>query len=840
MRKRPKEIVRAGSKRRISLVFSLFFLLAGSLLSQTQGKVPLGFDLLGAWDSLPYLHDRPCYQASSWDRTGGNQDAGHFLRVERGGEQVLMEAKGPGCVYRMWCTGIFKAGVPVSETPECRWRFWIDGDEKPRLDLSVAELFGKKGKKPFVPPLARTFRSGRGPWEGHASVCYVPIPFARSIRITGKNLSFYQVDYQLFPRGTRIRSFSLPLTPAEEKALERGARMFARRGEPPLPIPPSEWRSPVGKRGLSLAPGGSFTWATSGMGLIRGLLVRVRPATPETLRGLVLEMFWDGNPFPSVRTPLGDFFGAGAGDRRFRALPFGMTEKGYYCWFPMPFRRGAVLQVRNDLDRPVVLEKFRLALERLSHLPPNAARFHSAYHQETDIPDRKDFRVLSTSGRGKFLGCNLTMQSNPRAGGIYFLEGDEKIYVDGENWPSRYLGTGTEDYFNGAYFWNAVRFEHGPVSGLTFLDWGIRRVCAYRVHFPDDVSFRKNFVMDMEHGPMSDHPSDYQGVAWWYQLPAVAAPALPPLPERFPKTLVPPPARPPESLGLDPAPRALRGEVRTRAWKEVSPLFEGGKVHLLVPGKEGGLFFWAFQVPAREHYALSLQFARGPLGGRCRAFLDGRREKARTFSSSGPALLPGFQVEMGTFLLGPGPHRVFLETGRNFGGRLLWTGLSARPTSPMVDHWFLLGPFPNAHHSGFGKDFGPEKTPGGRVDLSATARGLDGRRVAWKEWKKGPVVAPGALLGGGDWRLAYGYAPIRAARPLETVLFVGKDDGIKVWLNGTLLLSRNTWSHGTPDRLAVPARFRKGLNHLLVKCANHFGGWSFCIRPADPGGVLSW
>ncbi len=810
-----------------------------SLPAQTPREVPLGFELLSAWDSLPYLHDRPCYQASSWDRKGQNHDAGNFLRVEKDGEQVLMEAKGPGCVYRMWCTGVYKPGVPVSETPACRWRFWIDGEKKPRLDLSVAELFGRKGKKPFVPPLSRTYRSGRGPWEGHASICYVPIPFEKSIRITGRNLSFYQVDYHLFPPGTKVRSFSLPLTKAEEAALERGARMFARKGEPPLPIPPSEWTDLTGSASVDLGPGGTFSYSRKGTGLVRGLWIQVDPATPETLRGLVLEMAWDGNPFPSVRTPLGDFFGTGGAERRFRALPFGMTAKGYYCWFPMPFEKGMEITLRNDLHAPVRLKTLRLACRDLSSLPSNAARFHAAYRQETDIPDHKDFRVLSTRGRGKFLGCNLTMQSNPRAEGIYFLEGDEKIYVDGENWPSRYLGTGTEDYFNGAYFWNAVEFEHGPVSGLTFLDWGIRRVCAYRVHFPDDVSFRRNFVMDMEHGPVSDHPSDYQGVAWWYQLPAVEAPPLPPLEKRLPKTIVPSPLRPPESISLDPAPAARKGRVRTLTWRELSPLFTGGgKVHVLLPAKDGGAFTWRFHVPAGERYAFTLQCAGDPRGGPFQASLEGSKP-VRSFSTLASSLHPDLRLDLGVALLPPGPKKILLETPPGFQGRILWTGLSVRPTSPMVDKWYLLGPFPNPDHAGFEKDFGPEKTPGGKVDLTSTALGLGGKRVSWKAWK-GPVVGLGSALGGGDWRLAYGYALVRARKDFDTVLFVGKDDGIKVWLDGKLLLSRNTWSHGTPDRLAVPAHFRAGKNHLLVKCANHFGGWSFCIRPADPEGILSW
>ena len=39
--------------------------------------------------------------------------------------------------------------------------------------------------------------------------------------------------------------------------------------------------------------------------------VTTRCYSPMYLRKLVLEMYWDGEDNPSVRTPLGDFFGVG-------------------------------------------------------------------------------------------------------------------------------------------------------------------------------------------------------------------------------------------------------------------------------------------------------------------------------------------------------------------------------------------------------------------------------------------------------------------------------------------------------------------------------------------------
>ena len=50
---------------------------------------------------------------------------------------------------------------------------------------------------------------------------------------------------------------------------------------------------------------------------------------------------------------------------------------------------------------------------------------------------------MTTQGSGRFVGVNLQIW-NPRGG--WWGEGDEKFFVDGENFPSFY-GTGSEDYF---------------------------------------------------------------------------------------------------------------------------------------------------------------------------------------------------------------------------------------------------------------------------------------------------------------------------------------------------------------------------------------------------------
>jgi len=101
--------------------------------------------------------------------------------------------------------------------------------------------------------------------------------------------------------------------------------------------------------------------------------------------------------------------------------------------------------------------------------------------------------------------------------------------------------------------------------------------------------------------------------------------------------------------------------------------------------------------------------------------------------------------------------------------------------------------------------------------------------VRWKEVKGGTVG-----LGGGDWRVAYGLTHVWSPDERSAALFIGKDDGLKVWVNGDVILDRNTWSHAIPDSFFTTMKLRSGWNKVLVKCANWSGGWAFMLRPGDP------
>jgi hypothetical protein len=789
---------------------------------------PIGFDALTGFDRLPLLADWPAYQDSSYSRKNINADAGNFLRVEPNGDQVLTDTDGPGVVYRLWSTGV--VGMQMSKN--CRLRFYFDGEEAPRLDLAMSELFGAEGSQwPFVPPLSVTFESGRGGGEGPCNLCYVPIPFAKHLKIVGRNVMFYHVDYHKLPAGTPLESFSLELGQKHRKTIEEAAAQWKQVGQRPGATQGQEFQQ-AGP--FALAPGASSQLRFKGEGMLSSLAVKLAQPTPKILRSVVLEIAFEDEADLCVRTPLGDFFGSGCGDRRFKSLPCGMTGDGYYAYWPMPFRKLAILTLRNEAPQPVQVESLKLGA-LLGPQPPGAGYFHARYVENPDVPIGEDYHILDLAGRGKFVGTNVSMQNTRGASGIFFLEGDEKLYVDGEKWPSRWLGTGTEDYFNGAYFWNAPdkAAMARPLGGLTFLDWGIGRVCAYRWHALDFISFTKSIRVDLEHGGVSECPTHYASVAYYYLDKPTTQPPLPSLAQRLPRTPLPPapkwlccePAAPPELAGKPLTPRAI---------SELDPEYETADKVLVGRGRAGDELLVPIKVPGEDEYKLVVVISGGPDYGDIGLSLDGRPLVDMT--ARVPAFAPWLPTEMGPLRLAAGEHKLTLKLAAPAGGQAadLAIGLVAvqlRPTSRFINHWSVIGNWPCPKEGGWQQTHEPEKNQ----DLAAVCRLPQGGEARWREVKNERVG-----LGGGDWLVAYGLTYVHSPDDRSVAIFITKDDGLKLWVNDEVAFDQNTWSHAWADQFFCTAKLKKGWNKVLVKCANWGGAWAFALRVSDPDKTLKF
>ncbi|HET6385864.1 MAG TPA: glycoside hydrolase family 172 protein [Armatimonadota bacterium] len=284
-----------------------------------------------------------------------------------------------------------------------------------------------------------------------------------------------------------------------------------------------------------IAPGKSLTLLDyKGAGIVRRFWVTIAPEeNPEINRGVVLRCYWDGEKTPSVEVPIGDFFGESFGKKQdYHSLPLEVTSGGLNCYWPMPFHKSARIVVDNE--SPVRVDAFYYNMEVETHrsLPKSMLDFHARWNRENPTRPRQNYTILQATGRGQYVGTLLEMTRH-KGHGLGFLEGDEMVYVDGEQKPS-INGTGTEDFFSSGWY-----FDRGPYSadyhGLIEKDEKLDRITAYRWQIEDAIPFQKSIRFTIEHGNQDDTMADYSSVAFWYQAePHGPQPPLLPYAERLP------------------------------------------------------------------------------------------------------------------------------------------------------------------------------------------------------------------------------------------------------------------------------------------------------------------
>jgi C-terminal processing protease CtpA/Prc len=148
--------------------------------------------------------------------------------------------------------------------------------------------------------------------------------------------------------------------------------------------------------------------------------------------------------------------------------------------------------------------------------------------------------------------------------------------------------------------------------------------------------------------------------------------------------------------------------------------------------------------------------------------------------------------------------------------------------------WRIIGPFDNKDGLGFEKRYPPEK----EIDFTSEYAGKS-TEVKWLRPENEPMdgfVDLVSLLGRADWAVAYAATCVQSPDERQVQLRIGSDDGVKVWLNGELVLSRNIDRAAALDQDIIPATLRKGRNQLLLKICNRLYSWSFYMRITDPAG----
>ncbi|MCC7395440.1 MAG: DUF2961 domain-containing protein [Planctomycetes bacterium] len=489
------------------------------------------------WMWTPPVPGERCLQFSSFDRRSlagpadpvafyANDDRGHYLRKEtRDGqaEFVLADVDGPGCVARIW-----------SANPAGTLHFDIDGERVWSVDFAALCA----GRVEHVPaPLAAMRAQGGN--------VYLPVPFQRRLVLSATDAKlYYHVDVVTWPAGTPVTSFSpdqlttqWPMVrelafnfPQARPAYDHDLMLVDDR----TPQPPAGTRRIGAQHDVLVVPRGS---------LVTGFRVDLGPGLTPAERAEVLArvlLVVRCGDEQTVRVPLPDFFAAGPDwvphDSRFLTV----TADGASSAFPMPMPDGGEIRLECEAELGAFRPRLRHAFVRELGAAP-ALRFRASYHLQKGQPTRPfgDHLVLDASGPGRFVGMGLVIRNPSRT---WWGEGDEKITVDGEAFPS-WFGTGTEDYFG--FAWCDPTPFVAPLHGQVQCD-GPRNhgfSAMYRFHGLDSVPFQRSLRFDLERWHWVERLQvDYATVAFWYGAPGARG-GLPPVPSYAERELakLPPP-----------------------------------------------------------------------------------------------------------------------------------------------------------------------------------------------------------------------------------------------------------------------------------------------------------
>ncbi|MFH1277571.1 MAG: glycoside hydrolase family 172 protein [Candidatus Eisenbacteria bacterium] len=819
-------------------------LLAAACGGSGEGDPWLFMD--GDLSRLPELSGAESVHFSSHDRTGGNDDgfSGLFsrIRIDENREHVLAEMDGPGCVKRLWMTW---PGRPTN------LRVYLDGESTPTVDIPIDEFFSGT-RPPFVPPW-----TGGDQKFGGVEFSYIPIPFEKSVKITtAKGVRFYQIDIHRYPKGTKIATFELPPSDEYVERLERSKTLL--EALPGEAVTDGPWTVEKGEKDeeirldLEIPPGGAVPLLESDdRGVVREIRLFVDGGR-DALRETVLEAWWDGESAryesgedPSVSSPVADLFGSGIGPVTVRTVAVISSGQTGILRFPMPYDR-ARIRLRNRGAEPVRARAALLVGPRKRS--KREGRFHVRSRSSKSVAGEPVILLL-TEGEGHFVGTHLSVRSAD--GTSRFLEGDEWIYVDADTLP-RHIGTGTEDYFNGGWYFARAAADL-PFHAVSFRSEDFAPfLSAIRHHLTDRISFRSRFAFLLEHGESRNAPgATYEPLAIWYQREPHRAEPDAVLPEHLLRRAPVFPAHLTSSLsGVGPA-DSLFALAR--------PLPLGGAripwasfyadAQLLTEGSPALDF--RIPVSAEGRYRVRVAHGRGP-GFRDLAVTFDGRVLFSSLDAGADTLVPVVLSPKTTIGIAEGDHDVEVRAaGPDRGGSGaagsdvigVVHGLLLEPTEAFAGRWLVLGPFEDYAGQRFDFRYPPEEEIGEQgVRWARSYRGMGDESIRWKPAVAGPngFVDLREAIGPGTHRIAYAVTWVDSPRARRALFSLGSDDGAQVWLNGVRIWRNPVHRAWANDQDRFTGDLRMGRNEILVKVNQGIAGWGFSLRLSDAKGDLAY
>ncbi|MCL2303985.1 MAG: DUF2961 domain-containing protein [Planctomycetaceae bacterium] len=453
-----------------------------------------------------------CKQASSYDRRSvspneegwfANGDASQFVREEMNGDRkewVLMDEKGPGAIVRWWIT---------APHYKVNFRIYFDGKAEPEITANVGDLIG--GKFLVDAPLSSPRANGRN--------LYLPIPYAKSIKITVDDMPtqqnlYYQINFRTYGDNVNVESFTMEKFRSLLPKIEKAQKTLQ---ESPIKEGPAI--------AVKLAKNGgkhTFSKTVSSPHSINSLTAIISAEDfPQAMRSVLVKGSFDG--IPTVRVPLGDFFGGGVGINPYQTWYTKVEKDGtLHSFWRMPFKEKYELTFINYSDQDVTISVNNDDVQPIQWTD-RTMYFFADWRQDRTIQTyreeekKQDWNYIALQGKGVFVGDSLSLVNTVPE---WWGEGDEKIYVDGEKFPLHF-GTGSEDYYG--YAWCTPHFFEAPFHAQPRAEGphNFGNVTNDRFRLLDGIPFTKDFRFDMEIWHWIAAKVDYSVVTYWYGFPGI-------------------------------------------------------------------------------------------------------------------------------------------------------------------------------------------------------------------------------------------------------------------------------------------------------------------------------
>jgi len=521
-------------KQNVAVLFLLLF-----IPSQSSGQEIITFgtliDEMTDLERLTYLPN-PSYrmiQFSSYDRRSktpgqkgwfansdgfGNEPIPGFQNVLNEpdtngiGTYLVCDVQGPGTILRLWTAGI-----------NGKIRCFLDNMDLPVYEGEAEDFFWDTGAR----------LSGNGQGSIFSAVfrqfdaSYFPIPFSDRCRIEWigniREIHFYHIGIRIYETGTAVRTFRTDDLEEQEAKIQKVKAAFS---DPDLMITPET--AEMKKLGNTLPAHSEMELLKmEGTHAIDNLSLKIAAEDIESaLRECVLNIYFDDAVVPQVQSPLGDFFGAAPGLNPFESYPFSVRQDStLICRFIMPFQNSVRIVLQNNSDSSIPFSGHVYFSEYdwkdgvSMHFRARWRIDHGLIASKTSIIDVPYGMII---GKGRVVGAAAFIYNPSEAvtsWGNWWGEGDEKIFIDGEEFPS-FFGTGSEDYFN--YSWSSEKFFSFPYCGQPRNDGPGNRgyVANFRWHINDDLFFNEKIAFYMElfhHGEVKDF--SYGRIVYAYTLP---------------------------------------------------------------------------------------------------------------------------------------------------------------------------------------------------------------------------------------------------------------------------------------------------------------------------------